>query len=82
MYYHNERLFKYTKFNSNPEKDMARILMEHGEIKKLAEKFSVSLPTVRDALRFKTKSTKANMLRKAALENGGVLKEAKVLKKE
>jgi len=56
--------------------------MEHGEITRLAEKFKVSLPTVRDALRFKTKSPKANMLRKAALENGGVLKEAKKIGKQ
>ena len=51
--------------------------MEHGEITRLAEKFNVSLPTVRDALRFKSQSHKAGMLRKAALENGGVLKGSK-----
>ena len=51
--------------------------MEHGEITRLAKKFNVSLPTIRDALRFKTQSHRANMLRKVALENGGVLKKSK-----
>lgn len=59
---------------------MAKILMDYGAKRELAKKFDVSEVTVRDALRFKTKSGKANMLRKAALEMGGVLKDAKTLK--
>ena len=52
---------------------MAKILMDYGAKRELAEKFGVSEVTVRDALKF-------NMLRKAALEMGGVLKDAKTLK--
>lgn len=59
---------------------MAKILMDYGAKRELAEKFKVSEVTVRDALKFKTKSRMANMLRKAALEMGGVLKDAKTLK--
>ena len=58
---------------------MAKILMDYGAKRELAEKFGVSEVTVRDALKFKTKSNIANMLRKAALEMGGVLKDAKTL---
>ena len=58
---------------------MAKILMDYGAKRELAEKFGVSEVTVRDALKFKTKSNIANMLRKAALEMGGVL-NAKTLK--
>ena len=59
---------------------MAKILMDYGAKRELAEKFGVSEVTVRDALKFKTKSNIANMLRKAALEMGGVLKDVKTLK--
>ena len=59
---------------------MAKILMDYGAKRELAEKFGVSEVTVRDALKFKTKSNIANRLRKAALEMGGVLKDAKTLK--
>ena len=58
---------------------MAKILMDYGAKRELAEKFGVSEVTVRDALKFKTKSNIANMLRKAALEMGGVLKAAKAV---
>lgn len=64
----------------HPAYGMAKILMDYGVKRKLAEKFKVSEVTVRDALKFKTKSRMANMLRKAALEMGGVLKDAKTLK--
>ena len=59
---------------------MAEILMMYGERRKLAEKFSVSEVTVRDALKFRTRSNVANMIRKAALEMGGVLKGARTLR--
>lgn len=59
---------------------MAEILMMHGDRRKLAEKFSVSEVTVRDAFKFRTRSNKANMIRKAALEMGGVLKGARTLR--
>jgi len=59
---------------------MAEILMMYGERRKLAEKFSVSEVTVRDALKCRTRSNVANMIRKAALEMGGVLKGARTLR--
>ena len=59
---------------------MAEILMMHGDRRKLAEKFSVSEVTVRDALKFRTRSNKANMIRKEALEMGGVLKGERTLR--
>lgn len=59
---------------------MAEILMKHGDRRKLAEKFSVSEVTVRDALKFRTRSNVANMIRKAALEMGGVLQGARTLR--
>lgn len=59
---------------------MAEILMMHGDRRKLTEKFSVSEVTVRDALKFRTRSNVANMIRKAALEMGGVLQGARTLR--
>lgn len=59
---------------------MAEILMQYGERRKLADKFSVSEVTVREALKFRTRSSKANMIRKAAIEMGGVLQGAKTMK--
>lgn len=64
----------------HPFYGLTKILMDYGAKRELAEKFGVSEVTVRDALKFKTKSNTANMLRKAALEMGGVLKDAKTLK--
>lgn len=59
---------------------MAEILMQYGERRKLADKFSVSEVTVREALKFRTRSSKANMIRKAAIEMGGVLQGARTIK--
>lgn len=59
---------------------MAEILMKYGQRRELSNKFGVSEVTVRDALKFKTKSSVANMIRKAALEMGGVLQGARTLK--
>lgn len=60
--------------------DMGEILMKHGGRRELAEKFNVSEVTVRDALKFRTHSKVANMLRKAALEMGGVLQGARTIR--
>ena len=54
--------------------------MINGDRTKLAKKFNVSTRTVRDALKFRTKSSVANMIRKAALEMGGVLQGAKTVR--
>jgi len=51
---------------------MPIIILPHGEIQRLAKDYGKSLPTVRKALRGETKSKIADMLRKAALERGGV----------
>ena len=59
---------------------MAEILMQYGGRRKLAEKFGVSVITVKEALKFRTRSNTANMIRKAALEMGGVLQGAKTMK--
>ncbi len=49
------------------------IKLGHGEVNKLAKDFKVSLPTVRKALQGKSGTSVAMMLRKAALERGGIL---------
>lgn len=54
--------------------------MRRGELKKLAERLGVSYVTVNNALKFRTRSNVSNMIRKAALENGGALIGAKSLK--
>lgn len=59
---------------------MAEILMKYGGRRELAEKFGVSEVTIREALKFRTRSSVANMIRKAALENGGILQGANSLK--
>lgn len=59
---------------------MPEILMKYGQRRELSNKFGVSEVTVRDALKFKTKSSVANMIRKAALEMGGVLQGARTIK--
>jgi hypothetical protein len=59
---------------------MAEILMKHGDRRELAKKFDVSHVTIISALKFRTHSNVAKMIRKAALEMGGVLMGAKSLK--
>ena len=59
---------------------MAEILMQYGERRKLADKFSVSEVTVRKPLNFRPRSGKAKMFRKTAIELGGVLQGAKTIK--
>lgn len=59
---------------------VGEILIKHGGRRELAEKFKVSEVTVRDALKFRTHSKVANMLRKAALEMGGVLQGARTIR--
>jgi len=59
---------------------MAEILMKRGDRRELAAKLKVSHVTIISALKFRTHSNVANMIRKAALEMGGVLQGAKSLK--
>lgn len=49
--------------------------MPHGGIKELAEKLSVSCPTVRSALRGRTHTLLAMKIRKLALQLGGLREE-------
>ena len=49
-----------------------RVIVNHGEVNRLAEMFSVSLPTVRSALRGKTSTKLSQNIRKTALDRGGV----------
>lgn len=49
------------------------ILMKRGERKRLMEDFNVSKPTLIAALRGESDTKLANMLRKAAMERGGVV---------
>lgn len=59
---------------------MAEILMKRGDRRELAAKLKVSHVTIISALKFRTHSNLSNMIRKAALEMGGVLMGAKSLK--
>lgn len=74
------RPIKYVDINYLNIKIMAEILMKHGDRRELAQKFDVSQVTIISALKFRTHSNVANMIRKAALEMGGVLQGAKSLK--
>jgi len=49
-----------------------RIIVPHGEISVLATKFDVSLPTVRSALRGKSRTVLSGNIRELALSRGGV----------
>ena len=50
-----------------------QIILSDEKKKELADSFGYSRQTVWAALKFKTKSAVANMLRKAALERGGIM---------
>jgi hypothetical protein len=52
---------------------MERILTKHGERQYLGKLFSVSQPTVRQALEGKSNSKTSLKIRKAAIERGGVI---------
>lgn len=53
---------------------MARVLVEHGEIVKLAQLLGVARKTVREALSGQTNTPLARKIRKLALDRGGVFK--------
>ena len=53
---------------------MARVLVEHGEIVKLAQLLGVARKTVREALSGQTNTDLAKKIRKVALDRGGVFK--------
>lgn len=53
---------------------MARVLVEHGEIVKLAQLLGVARKTIREALSGQTNTPLACKIRKLALDRGGVFK--------
>lgn len=52
---------------------MAKVLVEYGERKYLADLFKTTLPTVRAALRGQTNTALAKKIRAAAIKRGGVV---------
>ena len=58
---------------------MARVLVEHGEIVKLAQLLGVARKTVREALSGQTNTPLARKIRKLALDRGGVVKPTKTV---
>jgi len=51
---------------------MGKIIVDHGEKKKLMTLFQVSHVTIREALAGRTKSQLSTKIRTAALERGGI----------
>lgn len=49
-----------------------RIVVDRGEIKKISKDFKVTSKAVWEALVYRSNSSKANLIRKVALERGGV----------
>lgn len=67
--FQHERRCKYTK---NMRKE---ILVPYGCVRKLARDLGYSEVTIRSALKGRTHSLTSMKIRKAALENGGVMME-------
>lgn len=49
-----------------------RIVVDRGEIKKISKDFKVTSKAVWEALVYRSSSSKARLIRKVALERGGV----------
>jgi hypothetical protein len=58
-----------------------RIIVPHGKCKEIEKTLLVSQPTIRKALRFRTRTLLSNKIRKMALEQGGEYVEYKQNKK-
>lgn len=56
---------------------MAKVLVEHGEVAKLARLFGIARKTVSEALRGQTNTDLAKKIRKVAIDRGGVVKNNK-----
>lgn len=67
---------KYTKINDS----MARVLVEHGEINKLAQLLGVARKTVSEALNGQTNTPLARKIRKLAIDRGGVVQPTRTYK--
>lgn len=68
---------KYTKIIDF----MARVLVEHGEVVKLAQLLDVARKTVSEALSGQTNTPLARKIRKLAIDRGGVVQPTRTDKR-
>lgn len=68
---------KYTKIIDF----MARVLVEHGEVVKLAKFLEIARKTVREALSGQTNTPLARKIRKLAIDRGGVVQPTRTYKR-
>lgn len=68
---------KYTKIIDF----MARVLVEHGEVVKLAKFLGIARKTVREALSGQTNTPLARKIRKLAIDHGGVVQPTRTYKR-
>lgn len=68
---------KYTKIIDF----MARVLVEHGEVVKLAKFLGIARKTVREALSGQTNTPLARKIRKLAIDRGGVVQPTRTYKR-
>lgn len=59
-----------------------KIEVEHGAVKRLAEKFGVSMETVKRALNYTTNSELSHQIRQEAVLGGGVVLESEHVRKQ
>ena len=59
---------------------MTKVLVEHGEVARLASTFQVSRRTIYRALHGKTRSELANKIRTAAIRRGGMVQSNQPIK--
>lgn len=68
---------KYTKIIDF----MAKVLVEHGEVAKLARLFGIARKTVSEALSGQTNTDLAKKIRKLAIDRGGVVQPTRIYKR-
>lgn len=68
---------KYTKIIDF----MAKVLVMHGEINKLAQLLGVARKTVREALSGQTNTPLARKIRKLAIDRGGVVQPTRIYRR-
>lgn len=60
---------------------MAKVLVEHGEVAKLARLFGIARKTVSEALNGQTNTDLARKIRKMAIDRGGVAQTIQTYKR-
>ena len=60
---------------------MTRVLVEHGEVVKLAKFLGIARKTVREALSGQTNTPLARKIRKLAIDRGGVVQPTRTYKR-